>query len=124
MVEGHPQAAVSLARATDHLRRGLQLVADRLLAEHVAAGLEGLDSGVIVVAAVLVAARGHAAHVGGKRAEHGRYIREGGDAKALWRGAGPVWEKGADPHQLSQVVLLVESRMVVADGPQANNSDP
>ena len=64
------------SRATAHHLLGLgDVVADRLLAQHVAAGLQRLERRQVVVAAVLVAAGGDAAHVGLERRQHlGRVV--------------------------------------------------
>ena len=124
VVEVDAVADALLLRLGDHLLGLGDLVGDRLLAQDVAAGLEGLHGGQVMVAAVLVAAGGDAAQVGPERVEHLLdVVAKAGTPK---RGRGlrrraPCGIAHAD--QFGQRVFLVEHGMAVADGTQADHAD-
>ena len=119
-----PKQQALFAGLGDHLLGFGDLVADRLFAQHVAAGFERLHGGLVVVAAVLIAAGGDADQVGLQGGQHlrGRRRRR---ARPARRGViGAVFLDIADADQFGQRVLFVDHGMAVADRPHADHADP
>jgi hypothetical protein len=123
MVEIDAEATFVPLGALDHLDGLGDGVADGLLADHVAPGFQCLDGGLVVIAAVFVAAGGDAADVRLDGGQHAGDVVVGGDAQAGGGGIGAVFLDVTDSNQLGQAEVLMDVRVAVPDGPAANHSD-
>jgi len=121
VVEVDAKAETLLAGFGHHLLRRPDLVGNRLLAEHVTAGLQGLHGGEVVIAPVFVAARSDAGNIGLQPLKHLRRIEETWDAVLPRRGLGPLGDDVANAHQLGQRILPVNPRMPVPNRPHPND---
>lgn len=107
VVEIDAEAASGPARGGDHRLGLIDLVADRLFAEDMASGLEGLEGRLAVVAAIFEAPCGDAGDVGPEGGEHLGGIEETGDAMGLGGGSGSLLDEVADAHELGVGILPV-----------------
>jgi len=123
VVQVDPVAEALFPRLRDHLLGPGDVVADGLLAEHVAAGLERLHGGLVMVAAVLVAARRDAGNVGLQRPQHLLRIVERRHPQPGCGLVSPFLDDVAHTDQLGQGSGPIHVSVAVADRPHADDAD-
>ena len=105
-----------------HLLRFGDLIADRFFPQNMAAGLQSLHGGQIVIAAVFIPTRGDAAHVRMQAVQHLLRIIKSGHAQAGSGRICPVFLNITHPDQFGQGIGLIHISMAVADRPHANHT--
>ena len=124
VVKVDPEAEASFFRLCDHFFSFKDVVADRFLAQDVAACLEGLEGREVVVAAVFVAPCGYAAEVWLHGSQHVLRIIVGRYAQATGRSVSPVSVDVTDGRQFRQFILEVDVCVSIADGSKPDYTYP
>jgi hypothetical protein len=124
VVEVDAVTAVLLPRFGDHLLGLVDLVADRFFTEHVAAGLQRLHRGFVVIGTELQSAGGDADQVGLELAEHFVGVVEGGSCESRSGGVGALLLDVADAHELRERIALIDPGVAVADRTHSDDANP
>ena len=111
-----------LFRGLHHFPGAFDGVGNGLLREHMAARVQGLHGGLVMIGAVFIAAGTHADQVGLEGVQHFLRIQEIGNGVGFRRTLSPVEALIAHAHQLYQRLLFIDAAMSVANVAHADDT--